>query len=164
MNLSETGKRNVAVKMTKQGVPDSMIVEALGITAGFLAKAQHDAGLITLTKAEINKVQRLASLGLSDRQIAKHMNLKYEDSPAITAAKADVASKARDLCKSVKLTLAKGRKSSPPGAIIANVIRKQAAEGSSYEAIHHLLNPDGDADGISLYAVKAVVEYGESLV
>jgi hypothetical protein len=157
-------KTEHAVNMLKAHYPDSQIQAPLDVTAGFLAKVRRDAGLTSLTKAEINKVRHLAGLGLSDRAIAKHMNLKYEDSPAIKAAKADVATKARDLCKSVKLTLGKGRKSSPPGAIIANVIRKQAAEGSSYEAIHRLLNPDGDVDGISLYAVKAVVEFGESLV
>jgi hypothetical protein len=98
---SEAGKTNHAVKMLKSGYPDAYIISALGISAGFLSKARIGAGLLPLTKVEINRVKELASQGLSDRVIAKRMGLRHEDSPEITAAKADVIAKTKDLAKAL---------------------------------------------------------------
>lgn len=159
-----TDKTEHAIKMLKARYPDSQIIAALRVTAGFLDKVRRDTGLVPLTKAELSKVRRLAGLGLSDQAIANQMGLKYEESPAITAAKAEVAKNARALLKAHPMTLGKGRKSSTPGGIIATLIKRQHAEGSSYEQIATLLNPDRDSDGITAYACKAVVEYGETLL
>lgn len=94
-------KTDQAVQMLKSDVPDSQIIAALGVSFGFLSKVRRDAGLVPLTRAELAKVSRLAANGMNDRQIAKAMNLKYEDSPAIAAAKADVMAKTKDLAKAL---------------------------------------------------------------
>jgi hypothetical protein len=94
-------KTDQAVRMLKSDVPDSQIIAALGVSFGFLSKVRHDTGLVPLTRAELAKVSRLAANGKNDRQIAKAMNLKYEDSPAIAAAKADVMAKTKDLAKAL---------------------------------------------------------------
>ena len=92
---SEAGKRNHVLRMTKAGMPDAAIIAALNVTPGFLSKVRTAEGSV------LAKVSELAAQGLSDRVIAKKLGLKYEDSPAIAAAKADVMSKTRTLCKAL---------------------------------------------------------------
>jgi hypothetical protein len=99
---NEAGKKNYVVKMTKSGLSDAHISNALGVSAGFIAKAKRKAGMIPLTKTELNHVQRLAAEGLSDHQIAVKMGLKYEPTEAEKAARADVLHKTQDLAKSLR--------------------------------------------------------------
>src|SRR5208337_707849 len=92
---SDAGKVNHCVRMLKANLPDDMILAAVGCSAGFLAKARSSAGLGARN---------------TDHGRLEQADLRQTD--AVKMAKANRDRCARTLCKSLKLTLGKGRPNS----------------------------------------------------